>query len=190
MKPLRFAGIAASVLFFVVALIAALYNPWFSFLDHAFSHLGKESANFPWIYNVGMMVLGGLIFLYAITFIHDAANKLETVGGTLLIVSGLLLAMVGVYYDGRGPHAFVSTWFFLVAEMGMFAAGVGLLSEDFAVGLTILAAGAIGIITEIVASFPSIAFLEFFAIMFLALRVILLTKVQLERVKTKNLPSP
>ena len=129
-KMLRFMGLVSSVLFWVVASLSMLYNPWFSLTTNAFSDLGGRSANQPWIYNIGLMVTGGVALLYALSLIDDAKNKAQVVGGGFMFMAGVFLALIGIYPSGTGPHTFVSTWFFAQADLAIVTWGIGLVLEN------------------------------------------------------------
>ncbi len=106
---MRYAGLAAAILFWIVSGISISYNSWFNFTKDAFSALGDPDAQNPWIYNYGLIIIGAFILIYSFSLINDATNKLEISGGAFTIVSGLFLIMIGVYHSGTEPHNFVST---------------------------------------------------------------------------------
>jgi len=182
MKSLRYFGIFAAFLFFIIASISIAYNPWFKLLTHAFSHLGSYSANKMWIYNYGMMLLGLMLGLYGISFIIDSINKIETVAGAYITISGIFLALIGIYHMGTSPHNTVSYYFFMQSELAMIVAGIGLVITEYKRrGIALLVMCAFSLFLEFQKIWPSVALLEAFAILTLMVRVSLLTSIQLER---------
>ena len=109
-KLVRFTGLIAAILFWIVSLLSIHYNPWFIFTEHAFSDLGGPEAQKAGIYNGGMIILGVLVLFYSLTLIQDAVNKIETVGGAFTFIAGLFLTFIGIYPSGTQPHNFVSSW--------------------------------------------------------------------------------
>lgn len=183
-KLFRFAGLVAVILFYIVSLLSIHYNSWFIFTKHAFSDLGGLEAQKSGIYNWGMIILGVLVLLYSLTLIQDAINKVETVGGAFTFIAGIFLALIGIFPSGTQPHNFVSTWFFIQAELAMLAWGLGLLLNDWKdFGKVILALGILGPIGAIVIQWPSVATIEAYGIVIIDVWVVLLLKIQTARLK-------
>ena len=193
MKLIRFTGIFAFVLFFIVAAISISFNPWFNFYHHAFSSLGSSNVNLPWIYNVGMMVIGAFIIIYSLTFLYDSNNKIESAGAALILVTGVFLIMIGIFYDGTRPHNFVSAYFFGQAEVALIVSGIGLVMSNILqerrAGWIIVAFSIGALIVALLFDWPSSAAVEEYGIFTIGIRVILLTRVQLKRLISWNLSS-
>src|SRR5579875_1240852 len=115
--------------FVITALLSAYYNPWFDFFKNAFSDLGGNRANMPWIYNYGLIVTSVFIMLFSIYLILVANNKLETISGGFFFIAGIFLALVGIYHAGTRPHVFVSTYFFVQSDFSILAWSLGILGK-------------------------------------------------------------
>lgn len=184
-KLFRFTGLAASVLVWMVILLSIFHNPWFVFTKHAFSDLGGPEAANPWIYNYGMILLGILGFLYSLTLIEDAANKIETVGGAFMLIAGIFLALIGLYPSGTSPHNWVSTWFFVQAGLAIISWGIGLLLSGFKnLGTVFTAMGVLGGMFAIFIDWPSVAVLEAYGICIIEVWIVLMLKVHVVREKS------
>jgi len=192
MKILRFIGVSIPLLFLLLVLVCSCYNPWFNFLDNSFSSLGSVSehgATKPWIYNIGMVVLGAMACAYAVSFIHDSINKIETVAGVFLMSVGLFLALVGIHPMGTPHHGVMSTKYFYGAEITMLVCGTSLfLSEHWKTGLIIVGIELPAVLIALYVNWPSVAVEEAYAITVLEFRLVLLTRVQMLRevLKRKN----
>jgi hypothetical membrane protein len=183
-KPLRLAGVAGAILAWVVIYFAINHNPWFVFTEHAFSDLGGPIAEDAEIFNNGLIVLGGLFILYALTLIWDANNKVETVGGAFALMAGIFLALIGVYPSGTSPHTFVSIWFFVQADVAITVWGIGILLSGWDVfGLVFTCIGIVGPLIAVVATWPSIAVVEAYGITLIDVWVVLMLRVHYVRGK-------
>lgn len=183
-KPLRLAGVAGAILAWVAIYFAINHNPWFVFTEHAFSDLGGPIAEDAEIFNNGLIVLGGLFILYALTLIWDANNKVETVGGAFALMAGIFLALIGVYPSGTSPHTFVSIWFFVQADVAITVWGIGILLSGWDVfGLVFTCIGIVGPLIAVVATWPSIAMVEAYGITLIDVWVVLMLRVHYVRWK-------
>ncbi len=182
--PLRLVGIGGAVLAWVVIYLAVQRNPWFIVTEHAFSDLGGPLATDPGFFNTGLIGLGGLFALYALTLIQDAMNKVEAVGGAFAVVAGVFLTLIGVYPSGTAPHAFVALWFFVQADLAITAWGVGMLLSGWdRVGALFLGLGVGGPLIAVAAPWPSLAVLEAFGIALIDVWVALLLRVHAVRLR-------
>lgn len=182
--PLRLVGIGGAVLAWVVIYLAVQRNPWFIVTEHAFSDLGGPLATDPGFFNTGLIGLGGLFALYALTLIQDAMNKVEAVGGAFAVVAGVFLTLIGVYPSGTTPHAFVALWFFVQADLAITAWGVGMLLSGWdRVGALFLGFGVGGPLIAVAAPWPSLAVLEAFGIALIDVWVVLLLRVHAVRLQ-------
>lgn len=125
MHRLRYAGPLGVVWAWVVIVLSSAANVRFSVLASPLSALGSPGATDPWIYNFGMMSVGALILLYALSLGASAGHWVEGFASGLVGTAGIFLALVGIYHGGTTPHDFVSLWFFLQAALGSSVWGVG-----------------------------------------------------------------
>ena len=183
-KPLRLAGVAGAILAWVVIYLAISHNPWFVFTEHAFSDLGGPMAEDAGIFNNGLIVLGGLFILYALTLIWDAINKVETVGGAFALMAGVFLVLIGVYPSGTTPHTFVSIWFFVQADVAITVWGIGILLSGWDMfGLVFTCIGIVGPMIAVAVTWPSIAVVEAYGIALIDAWVVLMLRVHYVRWK-------
>lgn len=174
----RLTGVMAALLAWIVIILAIQYNPWFQVTKHAFSDLGGPSAEEPLIFNYGLITMSILTSLYAIALIKNATNKAETVGGAFMIITGIFLALIGVYPSGTEPHTFISIWFFVQADITVIAWGIGLLLRGWKrTGIISLGMGIGGPLITPFINWPSIAVLEAYGIILINAWVILMLKV-------------
>ncbi len=124
-KFLLYSGVAAVISAFLWILSAILINPWFRFTEDALSALGSPGANYPWVYNVGLMFTSILLLLYAVSLLHFSWNKVQSAGSSFLMIAALFLALIGIYHGGTYPHDFVSLWFFILADIAIIVYGIG-----------------------------------------------------------------
>ncbi|MCG2870075.1 MAG: DUF998 domain-containing protein, partial [Vulcanisaeta sp.] len=122
---IRYSGIIAVILAWVVIAVSISVNPWFVFTKNAFSDLGGPYATDPWIYNYGLIITSVFVDLYSINLLLTSRNKVESFASAFVFVAGLFLALIGIYHAGTRPHVFVSTWFFVQMDMALIALGIG-----------------------------------------------------------------
>ncbi|AFZ69883.1 putative membrane protein [Caldisphaera lagunensis DSM 15908] len=130
------------ILFSILAILSSWvtiftsisFNPWFKINKNAFSDLGGGSyinghppPMFPFIYNVGMIITGSLIFIFSIFIAFYSRNVIEAIGGSYFSLSGIFLILIGIYHEGTYPHIFVSLWFFILASISIFILGISLI---------------------------------------------------------------
>ncbi|MDP7975494.1 MAG: DUF998 domain-containing protein, partial [TACK group archaeon] len=155
---LRFFGAIAVTLPLVSIALAMAVNPWFSVFRGAFSDLGGEAAFDPWIFNCGLVASALFVAAFSLALIRLSRNRLETVGGSFLIVASLFLAMIGIFHEGTYPHDFVSYWFFAQADLAVGALGAGnLLAHQVGKGVSLLAWSLIWPAVAMLVPWPSIA---------------------------------
>lgn len=166
----KYAGLAASAVFWTTAAVSISVNPWFDFLRDAFSDLGGPRAYDPWIYNAGLIVAAILLGLFSMDIIISSLNKLETVGGAYLSVSAFFLALIGIYHEGTRPHVFVSTWFFIQAFLGFLIYGVGLaLAGRKQLGIAFVTLFVAALLGALAVPWPSAATMEAYEIILLTI---------------------
>jgi len=57
---LKYMGLVSLISGWLVIVASIARNPWFVFIQHAFSDLGGQMTNDPWLFNNGMMLTGFL----------------------------------------------------------------------------------------------------------------------------------
>lgn len=139
-------GPIAGIYAWIVILISAYLNPWWSLTSQAFSYLGASGPNdpYPWVYNyVGMVPSGLLILAFSYYLYRISRNRTEKIGSLHLTLAALLLVGIGIWHQGPGPyppgtsadlgqnlHDLFSAWFFLQALLAGLTWGVGLRKEQ------------------------------------------------------------
>ena len=121
----------------VTVLLSISLNPWFRVTANALSDLGggnlalngHPSPTDPWIYNYGLILTGIFILAFSSFSIRLGENKIENAGLSFFIISGLFLALIGIYHEGTYPHDFVSIWFFILSSISFFTVGISLVSK-------------------------------------------------------------
>ncbi|WP_083774010.1 DUF998 domain-containing protein [Acidilobus saccharovorans] len=176
MRALRYLGITAAAVAWVIIIACVSINPWFVFTKNAFSDLGGPRATDPWLYNYGLIAVGALIIAFASYAVSVSSEKLEAVGASFMMVAGLFLALIGVFHEGTYPHVFVSQWFFAQMDMTSIVWGAGsIVSGRAKRGAAEVAIGVIGPAGAIAFRWPSAATLEAYGIVLIDLFVILMT---------------
>ncbi len=139
-------SIIAIISAWIAIFIAIYFNPWFSVTKNALSDLGggnlinngHPAPLYPYIYNYGMVITGFFLFLFSSMVIMNSRNKIEITGSSFFMISGLFLALIGIYHEGTYPHDFVSIWFFILASISYFAIGVSLIINKLFKGYIII----------------------------------------------------
>jgi len=124
---LKYSGIIAAILAWLVIFLSISINPWFVFTRNAFSDLGGPIAKDPWLYNYGLVVVAIFTFLYGIYLVIVNEGKVEIVGSSFVMVAAIFLSLIGIYNEGTYPHVFVSIWFFIQFDIAILTYGIGLL---------------------------------------------------------------
>ncbi|MEM0155344.1 MAG: DUF998 domain-containing protein [Thermoplasmataceae archaeon] len=166
-------GVAALVSIFLWIATAWLVNPWFNFYTGALSALGSLGATDPWIYNVGLMFTSILIVFYSAGLILYSRNTIQTVGSSFFIVAAMFLALIGIYHGGTYPHDFVSSWFFVQADIAILIWGIGATIKKRLIGVYSLVIAVSASLFAYAVNWPSSAELETFGTCAISLWVIL-----------------
>jgi len=178
LKILRYSGVVAAVVAWIVIFTCISLNPWFIFTEHAFSDLGAPDANMPWIYNYGLILTGAVMLLYSVYQVEKAENNIEAVGGGFTFIAGLFLMLIGLFPSGTRPHTFVSTWFFLQADMAILTWGLGLIRRgEKRYSYIFVAMGIISPLIGFLIDWPSAATVEAFGIVVIDVWVLLMLKI-------------
>jgi hypothetical membrane protein len=169
MIKMYYSGFAAVfVSWFFIATSIAL-NPWWigHFTTGALSELGtpSEQVRYPWVYNLGLIITSFFAFIYSTSLAYLSSNKVQVVGSSFFMVSSLFLAMIGIFHGGTYPHVFVSTYFFVQADISIITWGVGLLLKDRNPAILMLLVGFLGPLLSQLIPFTSSAEVEVFSIL-------------------------
>lgn len=164
--------------FHVVVLASASRNPWFNFFEHAFSDLGAAGAADAWIYNYGLIILGVMVCSFSLGLLLASRSRGAAFAAGLYFVSGLFLALIGIYPGGTRPHVFVSTWFYAQSFLASAALGAALISERRRKpGLILLLLGLLpvplGYLVEWTVGWPSVAVAEYAGAAIIALSALI-----------------
>lgn len=135
MRIIGLFALVAIIAAWVTILLSMLLNPWFSVTSGALSDLGggdlilnsHPSPADPWVYNYGLILTGIFIAVFAAVSIKAVDNKVENAGLSFFIISGLFLALFGIYHEGTYPHDFVSIWFFILSSFSFLTVGISLI---------------------------------------------------------------
>jgi len=110
-------GIATIALLFIFIAAAILQSPWFSWVDNALSDLGNLSHSSVATFNVGLLISGLGIILYALIGMREHAPKTSY----FLAFTGFSMQLVGLFCENYGRiHFNVSALLFvslLIASM-------------------------------------------------------------------------
>ena len=169
------------LLIWIVIAVSSAFNPWFGITHNALSDLGggnlinngHPAPLYPWIYNVGLMIEGILIAILSSFFILRARNTIEIVGSSFFIISGLFLALIGIYHEGTYPHDFVSIWFFILATISYTAIGFSIILINIKTGISLLVILVIAWILFAIIPWGSVAENEIFGIIVIEIVVII-----------------
>jgi hypothetical membrane protein len=93
-RPLLGLGVAIPFLYFGIQLAAAPFHPGYSFLSRDASTLGSTGSTAPWVFNVGVLVLGVLEIAVAGAFMR--ALPRAGVGRVLSAMLALALASAAI----------------------------------------------------------------------------------------------
>ena len=173
MLALRASGIIAITLAWIVIGLAVRFNPWFDLFKHALSDLGTDRAFMPQIYNYGLIMTAFFIILFSVYLTIKARNKAETFAGAYLSIAGIFLALIGVFPGGTKPHTFVSTWFFIQAQLSVLMKSIGsLMKHRKRVAVLLLLIFMLAILGGML-RWPSVALEEVFEVILLDIYVVL-----------------
>jgi len=154
-------------------------DDWFVFTEHAFSDLGGPEARSPWIYNYGLIAAGALLSLFGLGVYMRAGSKLGAAAAAYIILAGVFLALIGVFPSGTRPHAFVSLWFFIQADLGLTLGGAAAYLEGRSIGVAAAILAALGFplagIIEALIGWPSVAVLEAYGVIVVDACILALT---------------
>ena len=130
--------------------------------------------------------MGFLLVLYGVSLWVLGGNKFEVGGSAYMVLAGVFLALIGVYPGGTRPHVFVSSWFFVQADMALILVTLGawirLRSRlSYAGFWASLAAFPVAFLLDMIFPWPSAAVLETYGILVIDI-VALLVYIDYRRV--------
>jgi hypothetical membrane protein len=133
-KLIRIAGISgiiASTLPLIVIFASTVLEKSFSWSKHALSDIGVSQT--AWLFNSALIIGGLLNLLFAFGLRNYLGKKrLVKVGVSLLIVSSISLALVGVFTENCNIiHALVALGYLLLAPVGIIFIGQGEKNKQF-----------------------------------------------------------
>jgi hypothetical membrane protein len=180
MKYIYITGGITLILIWVVIIISAAFNPWFSVTGNALSDLGggnmvlngHPAPAYPSIYNVGLIIEGIFIAMLASLFLSKSKHKVENAGISFFIISALFLALIGIYHEGTYPHDFVSISFFILASISYITVGMSLTINKMKYGIPITLSIIISWILYAIIPWQSVTEDEIFGIAVIELVVI------------------
>ncbi|MGC8506242.1 MAG: DUF998 domain-containing protein [Thermoplasmata archaeon] len=169
-------GIMAILFAWFTILLAIHFNPWFRVDVNALSDLGGRASgsnshpypSYPFVYNGGIMITGGLIVIFSASVIRRSAYRTEILGFSFLTLSGVFLALVGLYHEGMYPHVFLAEWFFLLGKISFLIIGAALIiGKSEVYGISMVVFNIIAWIIEVSIKFTSVAESEIYGIIVL-----------------------
>jgi hypothetical membrane protein len=102
-------GVTLPFVYYGIQLIAALFDPGYSFMRDMASVLGSAAAPRPWIWNTGMIVLGILTLISAMGFrrglaIRGTSSVMAWIVTGAIVSNGLVSIMAGIFHLGDDRH--------------------------------------------------------------------------------------
>jgi hypothetical membrane protein len=154
------AGILAAAAFSIVWLAASSLDPSWVFGQDVLSDFGISGTDAELYFNYGCAVTGVLIAIFGIGIIVNHINAGHIVGGTLLIIGGILVLLVGlVPLDSLGGdiHTRLGYLFGIVA----FAAAASTAAGNWASGQRVFGGLTLVLLIASTAMYLSYEFAEF-----------------------------
>jgi hypothetical membrane protein len=133
-----FCGTIAPFVAFTCILLAIAFAPHFSWTDNALSDLGVVSGFTSFLFNLGLIVSGGLTLFFAVGMsIFFGSSLSGRVGTSILALDSLALIAVGIFPEKARPmHLYASVTFFVLFPLSMlFLAASFLLASNVSNGL-------------------------------------------------------
>jgi hypothetical membrane protein len=177
-RKLCYSGLAAAILAWIVIGLSWWFNRgWFVYTRDAYSDFGGAVSCCPGLYNYGLMIVGAIMVLFSACIVWYSVGKLEVLGGGFLSLAGIFLALIGLFPSGHRHHVFVSTWFFVQANLALILLFLGLWKsykeESYkAILILQLLAFPIAIIVELLWSWSSAAVIETYGIILIDIGVL------------------
>jgi len=173
----RYFGVLALAVGWLTIIGSAALNPWFSLTRNALSDLGAMGVENAWMFNLGITVAGILATLYSTYLIWISRSRLEVLASSILLFSALHLILIGVFPEGTYPHLLVSFEFFILMGFSILAFGAALISlGEMRLGLAFTSLSTMGFVGAAFIPWPSIGFLEVFAITLISVWVLMMLR--------------
>jgi len=105
-------------------LVSIALSPWFNVYNNALSDLGNTVSNgqVGYVYNTGIVLAGVLSVSFVVLLSREFRNPLVYVWTVPFAISGIDLALVGIFSENTGHiHGTVSEVFFLMIVVSMLA---------------------------------------------------------------------
>ena len=123
-----YSGLIYQPVFLAMVMVSIAVNPWFNLSKDALSDLGSSQANYPWIFNLSLIVSGaiGLVFSQRVLLkLNSPLNHL----GIVMIAATLLFIAVGIFpedapvyvYSSMTIHKFFTLLGFLLGSLVVVA---------------------------------------------------------------------
>jgi hypothetical membrane protein len=147
-KLIRIAGISgiiASTLPLIMIFASTMLEKSFSWNKNALSDIGVSQT--AWLFNIAL-IIGGLLNLLFAFGLRNYLGKIRwlKIGVSLLIVSSISLALVGVFTENYSIiHALVALGYLLLAPVAIICIGQEVKSKKF--GKVSLTLGIIALLT-------------------------------------------
>lgn len=123
----RAAGVLAPVVALSAIFAATLLSPTFTWTGDPLSYLGSEGQPTRSLFNDGL-VAGGLLSLpFAHYLARTADDRLQRAGAVAFALTGLAMALVGVFPMGTDPHFPAAVAFYLLLSVTLWLHGAGTL---------------------------------------------------------------
>jgi hypothetical membrane protein len=92
-------GIFGPLLVYASIAVSIIFSPWFSWETNALSDLGHSgTSNVAWIFNLGLLLSGFFLMIYAITAFKKHAKN----SSFCLLVSTFLVQLLAVINESYG----------------------------------------------------------------------------------------
>jgi hypothetical membrane protein len=124
-------GFISSTLPLIMILAATVLEKSFSWNNNALSDIGV--SQYAWLFNSALVLGGFFNLLFAIGLRNYSGKTIgQKIGVSLLFVSSLSLALVGVFTEDYGVlHGLVALGYMLVAPLGLIFIGNAEKSKQF-----------------------------------------------------------
>lgn len=105
-------GAVGPLIAFVSIGVSIALSPWFSWERNALSDLGRSvRSGVASIYNFGLLLIGFLIIIYAVTALREYARRTSY----SLVISAFILQLVATFDEVYDPLHFVASVLFFVS---------------------------------------------------------------------------
>ena len=120
-KKLKIIGYIVPIIAYIGIFAAiSVSTDWFTWEHNALSDLGAHAGS-NIIFNSALIISGLLLFFYTLHIYYYHEHALAYTGGFVFSLSGIFLALIGVFPEQyHGIHYNVSVGFFVTFPIGMF----------------------------------------------------------------------